>query len=149
MNILKLSILTFSVLLSNNALSQQNNQETTSILCANKVDKREIKYDKGREAWCDTTITDFCSFTKRETIRKVCNKTYEYKLERMKLYEKRGSAASTVEVAKPKSIAKPEKKVKQVSNLEQERMNIELQKLEIEQRKLDLRKKKLDLLKQD
>lgn len=149
MNILKLSILTFSVLLSSNALSQENNEETVKILCSNKIDKREIAYDKGREAWCDTTVDAFCAFTKREAIRKVCNKTYGYKLERMKLYEKRGAAAENAPKAVQPEVAQPEKKVEQVSSLEQERMNIELKKLEIEQRKLDLRKKKLDLLKDD
>jgi hypothetical protein len=144
MNILKLSIITFSVLLSTNALSQtpQKDEGPMKILCVNKVDQREIFYDENKDAWCDTTMTNFCSLSQRKAVKKVCSKVYKSRLAQFDTNEK------------PKPIAVPKKKVnikkaQESSVLEQEQMDIELRKIEIDQRKLDVRKQELELLKQD
>lgn len=143
MNILKFSILTFSVLLSSNALSQssQKNEDTVKVLCANKVDKRELMYDNIKGAWCDTQIVDFCSSTRRLAIKRACNDVYKYKLTRMQENEQLKSSTAPIEV-------KDAEKSAELSNLKQEQVEIELKKVEIEQQKLDLRKRELELLKQ-
>lgn len=144
MNILKLSILTFSVLLSGNAFSQspQKNEGIQRILCKNEVDKREIFYDSKKAAWCDTTITDFCSLNRKNAIKKVCTRVYASRLAQL---EKNDESES---IATPEVDSETQKSQKFV-DLEQEQMDIELKQIEIEQRKLDLRKKEMELLKQN
>lgn len=144
MNILKLSIISFSLLLSSNALSQssQKNEDAVQILCVNKIDKREIFYDNNIGEWCDSTITNFCALSRQKAVRKVCSKVYKSRLAKI---ERNG---------KPEVVASPEtvvdtQELEQSSDLEQEQMEIELKQIEIDQRKLDLRKQELDLLKQD
>lgn len=143
MNILKLSVLTFSVLLSSNALSQspQNNEEVIKVLCANKVDKRELAYDKENGRWCDTTIVSLCSMNQRQAIKKVCNSVYKSRLASLNEKDERELAAAS-------TAASEEIKTQELSDLKQEQVEIELKKVEIEQQKLELRKRELELLKQ-
>ncbi len=138
MNILKLSILAISMLFSSTTYSQspQKKKGSFKVLCVNKIDTREIFYNKDKNAWCDGKITNVCSLNRKNVVKKVCNKVYKTKLARLEKSDAN---------AKLKKDVVAQKKSDQILDLEQEQIDIELKQIEIEQRKLDLRKRELKL----